>query len=171
MLLAVELVTPERVLFTGTAAQVILRTTDGEITFLPGHTPLVGEVAPCVVRVVADDGAEVRVAVHGGFVQVGPADVASSGDTVAPSTVAPATQVTLLAGVAELADDIDTERAKTALDAAAARVAELGVAGRVPGPGDEPTEDEGLVEAQAALRRAEVRLEAAGVAAGTGTGV
>ena len=37
--LRVEVVSPERVLFTGDARQVITRTLDGgEIAFLPGHT-------------------------------------------------------------------------------------------------------------------------------------
>jgi len=166
-LLSVELVTPERVLVVGTASQVILRTADGDITFLPGHTPLVGAVVPCVVRVVGageSDGAELRAAVHGGFVQVGQDAPPDPGESGVPRR----TRVTLLAGVAELAGEIDTERARVALDAATARVAELGTAGRgAPAvSGEEPEEDRELAEAEAALRRAEVRLEAAGVAAG-----
>ena len=79
--------------------------------------------------------------------------------------VASGTRVTLLIGVAELAGEIDVERARVALDAAEARVAELGgVAGRSTGAGsgggegDEP--DAEVVEAEAELRRAQVRLEA-----------
>ncbi len=69
-LFTVNLVTPERVLLTGLASEVILRTGEGDATFLAGHTPLVGTVEPGVVRVVRPEGDEDRVAVHGGFVQV-----------------------------------------------------------------------------------------------------
>ena len=52
----VNLVTPERILLTGLATEVILRTGEGDVTFLAGHTPLVGTVEPGVVRVVRSEG-------------------------------------------------------------------------------------------------------------------
>ena len=151
----INLVTPERILLDGMATEVMLRTGEGDATFLAGHTPLVGSVQPGVVRVVRPEGETVRVAVHGGFTQVeqhvrlDEADVDS--DTVS--------RVTLLIGVAELAEEIDADRARVALEAAEARVAELGgAATRAPAEGEEA--DPELVEAEAALRRAQVRLEA-----------
>jgi F0F1-type ATP synthase epsilon subunit len=67
--------------------------------------------------------------------------------------------VTLLVGVAELAEEIDVDRARVALEAAEARVAELGgTANRTPAEGEEA--DPELVEAEAAVLRAQVRLEA-----------
>jgi F0F1-type ATP synthase epsilon subunit len=66
--------------------------------------------------------------------------------------------VTLLIGVAELADEIDTERAQTALEAAEARLSELGSAARA---GDDEEPDAEVVEAEAEVLRAKVRLEAA----------
>ncbi len=48
-LFQLELVTPERNLLTGAASEVILRTGDGDLTILAGHTPLVGTVEPGVV--------------------------------------------------------------------------------------------------------------------------
>ena len=69
-LFTINLVTPERVLVSGLASEVILRTGEGDVSFLAGHTPLVGTVEPGVVRVVRQEGEELRVAVHGGFVQV-----------------------------------------------------------------------------------------------------
>ncbi len=159
-LFTINLVTPERVLVHGLASEVILRTGEGDITFLAGHTPLVGTVEPGVVRVVPDEGEEQRVAVHGGFVQVEQGVVGEDGEPVASGT-----RVTLLIGVAELAEEIDVDRARVALDAAEARVTEVGgAAGRSSGAGsgsgeaDEP--DAELVEAEAELRRAQVRLEA-----------
>ena len=156
-LFTVNLVTPERVLVTGLASEVMLRTGEGDATFLAGHTPLVGTVEPGVVRVVRPEGDEVRVAVHGGFVQVEQGVVEGDDEPAVPMS-----RVTLLIGVAELAEEIDTDRARVALEAAEARLAELGAAGRgagaAPGEGEEP--DAELVEAEADRLRAQVRLEA-----------
>ena len=66
----VQLVTPERILVSGPASEVILRTGDGDASFLAGHTPLVGTVQPGVLRVIRPEGEVEVVAVHGGFVQV-----------------------------------------------------------------------------------------------------
>jgi F-type H+-transporting ATPase subunit epsilon len=153
----IELVTPERILLTGSASEVILRTGEGDVTFLAGHTPLVGTVEPGVVRVARPEGGVVKVAVHGGFVQV-EQDVPAGSDAAGEGAGASGTRVTVLAGVAELAEEIDTERARVALEGAEPRVAELGGSARSSGEGDEP--DAELVEAEAALRRAQVRLEA-----------
>ncbi len=168
-LFTINLVTPERVLVAGLASEVILRTGEGDITFLAGHTPLVGTVEPGVVRVVREEGEDERVAVHGGFVQVEQGVVGEDGEPVASGT-----RVTLLIGVAELAEEIDVERARVALEAAEARVAELGgTGGRSTGAGsgagetEEP--DAELVEAGAELLRAQVRLEAVDVTAASAT--
>jgi len=169
-----QVVTPERVLVNGPASQVILRTADGDITFLAGHTPLVGTVEPGVVRVVGEDSEEQRLAVHGGFVQVEQHvdDDADSESGRPSSSSSSGTRVTVLAGIAELADEIDTERARVAREAAEAKVSELASAGRssgTAGSGEDEEVDAEVVEAEAALRRAEVRLEAAGVTAATGS--
>lgn len=179
----IELVTPERILVTGSASEVILRTREGDITFLAGHAPLVGTVEPGVVRVVRDDGVEERVAAHGGFVQVehGVPSAEVVGATASAGSAAGAgrTRVTLLVGVAELAEEIDSARARAALQTAEARVIEVsgGVGGRPAGtgPGEGEEVDPELVEAEEAVRRAEVRLEtideSTGVAtAGAGAG-
>ena len=155
-LFQINLVTPERILLSGMASEVILRTGEGDVTFLAGHTPLVGTVQPGVVRVVRPEGGDARVAVHGGFTQV-----EQHVDLDAPDAEddANGTRVTLLIGVAELAEEIDVDRARVALEAAEAQVAELGgAANRTPGEDEEA--DPELVAAEAALRRAQVRLEA-----------
>ena len=109
-----------------------------------------------MVRVVPEEGDEVRVAAHGGFVQVEhavPLDAAVAGDDVT------GTRITLLLGVAELADEIDADRARTALEAAEARLAELTGAGARTAADTEETDPE-LAEAEADVRRGQVRLEA-----------
>ena len=148
-LFTINLVTPERILLTGLASEVILRTGEGDVTFLAGHAPLVGSIEPGVVRVVRAEGEEERVAVHGGFVQVEqhvPADDDEAGSSSG-------TRVTMLVGVAELAEDIDVERAQAARTAAEARVAEPpDRAADRRRSSDDAEPDAELVEAEAALR-------------------
>ena len=121
----VALVSPERILYEGEADIVIARSAGGDIAFLNGHAPFVGTLGVGKVRITpAGGGAEIVVAVHGGFVEVKD------------------NRVTILSDVAELAEQIDVARAREALSRA--------------GAGDDE-------ESAAARRRAEVRLDVAGV--------
>jgi F-type H+-transporting ATPase subunit epsilon len=129
--LQVELVSPERILYSGEADMVIARTVGGgDIAFLTGHAPFVGALDIATVTIRSPGGDEL-VAVHGGFVEV-------SNDTV-----------TILSDVAELSSQIDVERARRAREQAEERAR---------GGHD--------AEAEAAARRAHVRLAAAGGLAG-----
>ncbi len=67
-----DLVTPDATLYSGSAEMVVCKSVDGEIAFLADHTPYIGALDPCVVRVVgpAEGSDEVRVAVRSGFVEV-----------------------------------------------------------------------------------------------------
>jgi hypothetical protein len=71
--------------------------------------------------------------------------------------------------VAELAEEIDAERARAALEASESRLSELGGTGgrAATGAGEAEEPDAELVEAQAALLRARVRLEATEAAPAT----
>jgi len=156
----VEIVTPEQSLLAGSATSVVLATSEGALTVLDGHTPLVGDVVPCEVRVEEADGTLRRLAVHGGFLQVdtspGAAAGLAEGDGPLPGL---STRVTVLAGVAELAEEIDVPRAELAREVASQRVGDLG-SGR--GPATEEVEaDVELAEAELALARAELRLAVA----------
>jgi len=105
MTLHVEVVSPERILWTGEAQMVIARTVgDGEIAFLTGHAPFVGalDIGRVVVRPEEGGGPDELVAVHGGFVEV-------SND-----------RVTILSDVAELRSQIDVNRARAAKERAEA---------------------------------------------------
>jgi len=122
----VELVSVERLLWSGDATMVIARTTEGELGVLPGHAPLLGELAPGgIVRIQQEGGEELVFAVHGGFLSV-----TEDG-------------VSVLAELAERADEIDVARAEQALERA-----------RAAGEDDD--------EAAAAAGRAMSRLRAAG---------
>jgi F-type H+-transporting ATPase subunit epsilon len=168
----VQVVTPEAQLVDVPARGLVLRTSDGDLTILDGHTPLVTDVVPGDVRVDREDGDPVHLAVHGGYLQV-ETGTGLDGDDDGGSGER-STRATLLAGVAELADQIDVPRAEAAKAAAEARVEELRAAGRSSGSGSSPTSADGepptaedleLASAEAALRRAEVRLEVAGITA------
>jgi F-type H+-transporting ATPase subunit epsilon len=126
--LQVELVAVERKIWSGEATMVIARTTEGELGVLPGHAPLLGELAPGgVVTIRVADGDDLVVAAHGGFLSVTERGVS------------------VLAETAEIAGEIDVERAREALRRAEAA-----------GDDEEPL---------AAARRAQSRLRAAGQAA------
>ena len=157
----VEVVTPEQSLVAAGASSVVLATSEGDLTVLDGHTPLVGDVVPCEVTVEQADGSSVRLAVHGGFLQVdtspGAAEGLAEGDGPLPGL---STRVTVLAGVAELAEEIEVPRAERAREAASARVSELGSGrgGAPEGTGGEQASEAALAEAERALGRAELRL-------------
>ncbi len=168
-LFTVNLVTPERILLTGLASEVILRTGEGDVTFLAGHAPLVGSVEPGVVRVLRAEGDEERVAVHGGFVQVEQHVPADPDGQETPEASGSGTRVTLLIGVAELAEEIDTERARAALAAAESKVADLSASSGRATAADEDEPNAELVEAEGALQRAQVRLETVDATAGAST--
>jgi F-type H+-transporting ATPase subunit epsilon len=123
--LQVELVAVERKIWSGEATMVIARTTEGELGVLPGHAPLLGQLAPGgVVTIRTETGEDLTVAAHGGFLSVSEQGVS------------------ILAETAEIAGEIDVERAREALR-------------RAESSGDDP-------EAVDAARRAQSRLRAAG---------
>lgn len=103
---AVEVVSPDRTLYSGEVEMVATRTVDGEIAFLANHTPLIGALAPGVLRLVGVDGGtnELAFAVAGGFVEVSD------------------NKVIVLADRARSADDIDVQAARADLSAAEERL-------------------------------------------------
>jgi F-type H+-transporting ATPase subunit epsilon len=156
----VEIVTPEQSLFAGGATSVVLATSEGNLTVLDGHTPLVGDVVHCEVKVEQPEGTLLRLAVHGGFLQVDTSPGAAEGLAEGDGPLAGlSTRVTVLAGVAELATEIDVPRAEQARERATQRVSELGSSR---GPvSEDVVEDRELAEAEEALVRADLRLAVA----------
>ncbi len=126
--LHVTLVSPQRQVWAGEAEMVIARTTEGELGVLPGHTPLLGELVPWPVRIKRGAEPELVAAVHGGFLSV-------TGHGVS-----------VLAETVELADEIDSGRARQALERASSAAADD-------------------AETVAASARARARLRAAGESA------
>jgi F-type H+-transporting ATPase subunit epsilon len=106
--LHVELLMPDRKLWSGEAGLVIAKTLDGYIGVQTGHSPVFGILSPgslVRIREVPGDpnaGDVVRAAVRDGFLSV-------TDD-----------RVSILASVGQVASDVDVAAARAELDAAAA---------------------------------------------------
>ena len=90
-----DLVSPEKLLFSGQVDQVDVPGSEGDFGVLAGHAPLVSTVRPGVL-VIYRDGGELRIVVNGGF-----AEVNSAGLTVLAEMAVPLEEFDrdLLAGV------------------------------------------------------------------------
>lgn len=64
----VDLVSAERRLFRGESTGVYARSVDGQIGVLPGHQPVLLELAPATLAIDTPDGREL-FAVHGGVLE------------------------------------------------------------------------------------------------------
>jgi F-type H+-transporting ATPase subunit epsilon len=69
MPLTLEIVTPEAKVYSDTIDSVVVPTVEGEIGVLPGHIPLLAQVADGELR-VTKGGATHWLAVGGGFAQI-----------------------------------------------------------------------------------------------------
>lgn len=102
----VELLTPDRSLWSGEAGMVIAKTIDGDIGILSGHAPVFGILSPgSLVRIRDVEGNDsagdaVRCAVRDGFLSV------------------TADRVSILTSVGELSGEVDVSAAQSDLDAA-----------------------------------------------------
>jgi F-type H+-transporting ATPase subunit epsilon len=127
--LQLEVVTPERLVVNDTADYIEIPAITGYIGVLPGHAPLITELA--VGEINYKTGPETkRLAVAWGFAEV------------------LAHKVTILAETAERAEEIDVSRAQAAKERAEEALRTAGATGDT--------------EAQAALQRAQARLDVAG---------
>lgn len=101
-----QIITPERTVTSEEVTQITVPTTDGEITILNNHIPLVTVLKPGELRYLIN-GKEENLAVSGGFVEI-----KKDG------------QVIILADTAEHAREINLARAEEARAKAAALMSE-----------------------------------------------
>jgi len=95
-----DLVSPEKVLFSGEVSQVDVPGSEGDFGVLAGHAPLVTTLRPGILVIYSERDAQ-RIVVDGGFAEVGP-----SGLTVLANLAVPVDEF----DVAEVAGVIkDTE--------------------------------------------------------------
>ena len=105
----VEVVSADRVVWSGKSSNIIAKTVEGEIGILPGHEPVLGVLVPSAVVIFCDEGTPTReiVAVDGGVISV------SQG------------RVSILSECARLADEVTVAEAEKEL-AEAQRVLDTG---------------------------------------------
>ncbi len=68
--LQVSVVSADSEIWTGTAKQVVARTTVGEIGLLAGHEPVLGVLASGEVRITTTDGSVVTAKAEAGFLSM-----------------------------------------------------------------------------------------------------
>jgi len=101
----IEVVAVDRKVYAGQAVSVTIPGADGYFGVLSSHAPLIATLGVGVVTIVPPDNSPVLLAVSGGFAEV------------------TENHVTILAETAELAREIDVERARQALERARGRLA------------------------------------------------
>lgn len=84
-----ELVAPERVLYSGEVDAVMLPGTEGDMTVLPGHAPVMTALKTGFVIVTDHKNHGTRMLVRGGF-----ADINATGLTVLAERALPPTELT-----------------------------------------------------------------------------
>jgi len=131
MTMRCDIVSQDKSLFSGDVDAVIAPSTTGEIGILPDHAPMLTTLDIGVLRVRMGEDEE-AFTISGGVLEVS------------------ANIVTVLADVGERIDEIDLERAKAAKERAEAMLRE-GV----------PIGTEAYLQIQAALRRSQLRMDAA----------
>ena len=100
----VEIVTPERKVYAEQANMVVVTGLEGQLGIMPNHIPLVTPLRIAPVTIKRDGNSDV-IAVNGGFIEVRK------------------DKVVILAESAELADEINIERAEAAKQRAEQRLA------------------------------------------------
>lgn len=95
--LHVEVVSADRVVWSGSAVNIIARTVEGDIGILPGHEPLMAVLEPSLVEIVTAEGASESLMVDGGFISVADG------------------RVSVLAQFAELGREVSLEEARMEL--------------------------------------------------------
>lgn len=103
-----EIVTPERKVYSDNVNMVIVKGELGELGILPKHAPFVTPLQISPIR-IKKDGDEFKIAISGGFIEVNPE------------------KIVLLAETAELPEEIDIDRAMAAKERAERRLAHTGV--------------------------------------------
>lgn len=79
-----DFVGPERTLYSGEVEAVQLPGSEGEMTVLPGHGPVLTTLKVGVITVTETTGNGMRIYVQGGFADIGPKSVTVLAERAAP---------------------------------------------------------------------------------------
>lgn len=129
-MLKLDIVSQEKRLLTVQVSSVTAQTSEGEITILPNHVPLLTQLAEGILRFKDDKGEEETVVIFGGFLEVD-----SEGN------------ISILADSAVRAADLDEAKIKAAQAEAQATLSDK-------------TKELEFAQAEAALRRTYLELKA-----------
>lgn len=117
-----NIVSPEKLLYSGEVTQVDVPGEEGEFGVLAGHAPFVAMMKPGVLT-IHGDGAPHRIVVHGGFAEVGP-----DGLTVLAEEATPVEEIdvaTLQQSIKDAEEDVADAADPAALDKARTRLEHL----------------------------------------------
>ena len=128
-----QVIAPKRVIFDGECTMIEYNTTEGYVGVLPGHIAMTQIIAPGRLTIYEENKEK-------------PTHLAAMSGiaTIMPDTI------TLLTEIVEFKDEIDVERAKAARERAIKRL-------------EEKLEGTDMARASKALKRAEARIEVAGL--------
>ncbi len=132
-MIQIELITPEKLVFSDAVDFVVAPAVNGEIGILANHAPLLAQLGSGELRLRTGETTR-SVAVSGGFIEIRPGSV-----------------VKVFAETAEFADEIDVERANQAAEKAKARLQAQDLS---------PVE---MAELEQSLGRALLRIKIAGL--------
>ena len=80
-----ELVSPDKLVFSGPAESVLVPGSEGDFVVLKDHAPVMAALRPGVVAFSEAAGKETRVFVRGGFADVSPAGLILLAETAIPA--------------------------------------------------------------------------------------
>ena len=99
-----QIITPDRVFWSGKAFMLELNTSEGEVGIYKRHIPMTMILEPGIMKIHQDGGTVLEAAVHTGFIEVLPEKIA------------------VMAEIAEWPDEIDANRAREAEERALRRI-------------------------------------------------
>jgi F-type H+-transporting ATPase subunit epsilon len=118
-----DLVSPERILFSGQVNQVDVPGGDGDFGVLANHAPLVSTVRPGILVIYNERGEKLPVVINGGFAEVSPAGLTVLADMAVPRDEF---DVAVLAGeIKDTEEDVADEQDAWKRDKLANRLAQL----------------------------------------------
>jgi F-type H+-transporting ATPase subunit epsilon len=124
-----ELVSPERLVFSGEVDQVDVPGAEGEFGVFAGHAPYVATLKPGMLKIYGTSGAPQRIVVQGGFAEVGP-----TGLTVLAEQATPAEEfdpAMIAEAIKDAEEDIADAKSDVARDKARQRLEQLQTLGHV----------------------------------------
>jgi F-type H+-transporting ATPase subunit epsilon len=124
-----ELVSPERLVFSGEVNQVDVPGEEGEFGVFAGHAPYVATLKPGMLKIYGTSGAPQRIVVRGGFAEVGPTGLTVLAEQATPAEEFDPTMIE--EAIKDAQEDIADAKSDVARDKARQRLEQLQTLGQV----------------------------------------